>query len=252
MLGEPLADFFHRHKGVAALVLAVLCFYRLSSFILNILNPFYLDLGFSLAEVGQVRVAALVASLIGLSAGGVAIARLGLMRALVIGALAGPITNLGLIWLTMRGPDVPSLFIVVCTGAASSGFAGTCLIAYMSSLTSQGFTATQYALFTSLFALPARLIAALSGRLVEYASLLAERDMVLGGLRDWLSGLPPEAFTGAMEKSGVSPAALAAGYVAYFLYAAAFGLVGIGLALAVWSRSARLPHREAAPSAAES
>jgi PAT family beta-lactamase induction signal transducer AmpG len=248
LLGEPLADFLQRYRGTAGLILAVLCFYRISNFILNILNPFYLDLGFTLAEVGEVRVAALVASLIGLSVGGVAVARLGLMRALVIGALAGPITNLALLWLTTRGPDLPSLFVVVCTGAACSGFAGTCLIAYMSTLTSQGFTATQYALFTSLFALPSRLIAALSGRMVENASLMAEQGGALGLLKDWFSRLPPEAFAQALQKSGVSPAALAAGYAAYFLYAGAFGLLAIGLAMAVASRERKL--RAANPASA--
>jgi PAT family beta-lactamase induction signal transducer AmpG len=236
MFGEPIADFFRRYERSAALILAVLCFYRMSSFILNILNPFYLDLGFSLAEVGQARIVALFASLVGLSAGGLAVARLGLMTALVIGALAGPITNLALLCLTLTGPDIASLYVVIAVSSLSSGFAGTCLIAYMSSLTSAGFTAMQYALFTSLFALPSRLIAALSGRLVETASQMAQADRPLAFLREQFTSLPAVAFAQAMEKSGVSPAALAAGYAAYFLYATLFGVLAIGLALAVAAR----------------
>jgi PAT family beta-lactamase induction signal transducer AmpG len=239
MLGEPILDFFRRYETAAALILALMCFYRLSSFILNILNPFYLDLGFSLAEVGEVRIIALGSSLLGLSVGGLAVARLGLMRALVIGAFAGPATNIALLWLTWRGPNLASLFLVVGVSSASSGFAGTCLIAYMSSLTSAGFTATQYALFTSLFALPARLLAALSGRLVEGASKLAEGGGIPGILKARFAELPPEAFANAMEKSGVTPAALAAGYAAYFIYATGFGLLAIALALAVAARNGK-------------
>ena len=166
--GEPLADFFGRFKGTAALILALICVYRLSDFVLNIMNPFYLDLGFSLDQVaGARKLFGLFMTMAGVFAGGVSVARLGVMRAMVIGAFALPITNTIFAWLATQGPDLKSLLIAIGIDNIVSGFAGTCLIAYMSSLTSVGFTATQYALFSSLYSLPGKLVASQSGRIVE-------------------------------------------------------------------------------------
>src|SRR5688572_1218221 len=106
-LGDPLRDFFHRYQGTAALILALICSYRVSDFVLNIMNPFYLDLGFSLIELAEVRkIFGVVASMFGVFLGGVAVARLGLLRALLIGAFAGPLSNLIFIWLTIQGHSV--------------------------------------------------------------------------------------------------------------------------------------------------
>jgi hypothetical protein len=104
-LGEPLADFVRRHSGAAGLILALICVYRLPDFVLNIMNPFYLDLGFSKLEIAEVRkVLGVVMSVAGVGLGGWAVARLGLIRALVIGAFAGPVSNLAFAWLTLQGP----------------------------------------------------------------------------------------------------------------------------------------------------
>src|SRR6185503_19294523 len=135
----------HRYQKSAAMILALICLYRVSDFVLNIMNPFYLDAGFSLVEVAEVRkVFGVAASMVGVFAGGVAVARLGLMRSLIIGAFAGPVSNLIFIWLAIQGHSVPALFTAIGVDNVMSGFAGTCLIAYMSSLTAAGFTATQY------------------------------------------------------------------------------------------------------------
>jgi PAT family beta-lactamase induction signal transducer AmpG len=237
--GEPLKDFFHRYRGFAALILALVCFYRLSSFVLSIMNPFYLDLGFTLADLAQVRsVFAVAAALLGLFLGGVAVARFGLMPALFIGAFAGPVTNLLLFWLTMHGPDLPALFVAVGVNSAASGFAGTCLIAYMSSLTSLGFTATQYALFSSLFVLPGRLLASQSGAIVEAAAKAADGGF-LSPLTALFAGLPSESFANAQAQLGVMPAALAAGYATFFVYAGLLGVAAIALALIIVVQEAR-------------
>jgi PAT family beta-lactamase induction signal transducer AmpG len=236
-LAEPLFDFLRRYKGVAALILALICAYRLSDFVLNIMNPFYLDLGFTLVEVAEVRkIFGLVASVFGVFAGGLVVARLGLMPALVIGAFAGPLSNLVFIWLAMQGHDLPSLFVAISIDNILAGFSGTALIAYMSSLTAEGFTATQYALFSSLYALPGRLIASQSGRLVETAAQNAEAGGVFSGLTGLFAGVPPETFAAAFEKSGVSPAALGAGYVVFFIYSALIGIAAIILAFMVAAR----------------
>jgi PAT family beta-lactamase induction signal transducer AmpG len=229
-LGDPLKDFFKRYRGSAALILALICTYRLSDFVLNIMNPFYLDLGFSLTEVAEVRkVFGVVASMLGVFAGGVAIARLGLMRALLVGAFGGPVSNLVFIWLGMRGHDLPVLFAAISVDNVASGFAGTCLIAYMSSLTAQGFTATQYALFSSLYALPGRLIASQSGRLVESAAHSADSGGVFSPLNGLFTGLPPESFAQALQKSGVGPASLGSGYTVFFLYSTLVGIFAVVL-----------------------
>jgi PAT family beta-lactamase induction signal transducer AmpG len=233
-LGDPLKDFFVRHRGSAALILALICTYRLSDFVLNIMNPFYLDLGFSLTEVAEVRkVFGVVASMLGVFAGGLAIARFGLVRALLIGAFGGPLSNLVFIWLGMQGHDLPALFVAISIDNVASGFAGTCLIAYMSSLTAQGFTATQYALFSSLYALPGRLLASQSGRLVEGAARSADAGGVFSMLNGLFVDLPPESFAEALQKSGVGPSALASGYTVFFIYSTLIGIFAVILTFVV-------------------
>jgi PAT family beta-lactamase induction signal transducer AmpG len=250
-LAEPLFDFLRRYKGVAAMILALICVYRLPDFVLNIMNPFYLDLGFTLVEVAEVRkIFGLVASVLGVFAGGLLVARLGLMPALVIGAFAAPISNLVFIWLAMQGHDLSALFIAISIDNILAGLSGTALIAYMSSLTAAGFTATQYALFSSLYALPGRLIASQSGRLVETAAQNAEPGGPFSALTGLFAGLPPETYAQAFEKSGVSPAALGAGYVVFFIYSALIGIAAIILALIVASREGKRREQTAHTAAA--
>ena len=237
-LGEPLANFFGRYGKLAGLILALICVYRLSDFVLNIMNPFYLDLGFDKLQIAEVRkVLGVVMSVIGVGLGGFAVARLGLMRALVIGAFAGPISNLIFAWLALQGPQVWALSVAIGVDNIASGFAGTCLIAYMSSLTGEGFTATQYALFSSLYALLGKLVASQSGRVVEGAAASADTGGVFASLKDLFTGLPPHAFGHALEKSHVSPAALGSGYVVFFIYSALLGVLGVILTLAVAART---------------
>lgn len=225
-LGDPLFDFFRRFGRAAGLILALICLYRLSDFVLNIMNAFYQDLGFSLTDIAEVRkVFGVAASLLGVFVGGLSVARLGIMRSLLIGAFALPITNTIFGWLATQGPSMPALFTAIGIDNVVSSYAGTCLIAYMSSLTSAGFTATQYALFSSLYSLPGKLIASQSGRIVESAAQAAEGQGPLAPLRGLFAATPPQAFASAMAKSHVDPTALGAGYLTFFLYS---GVVGIG------------------------
>jgi MFS transporter, PAT family, beta-lactamase induction signal transducer AmpG len=239
-LGDPLRDFFTRYQGSAVLILALICTYRLSDFVLNIMNPFYLDLGFTLTELAEVRkIFGVAASILGVFAGGFAVARLGLIRALLIGAFAGPISNLVFIWLATQGHSVPALFVAIGLDNVGSGFAATALIAYMSSLTAEGFTATQYALFSSLYALPGRLVASQSGSLVEGAAQAADSGGYLSLFNGWFAGLPPESFAKSIERSGVSAAALGSGYTVFFIYSALVGVFAVVLAFIVASRRAK-------------
>jgi PAT family beta-lactamase induction signal transducer AmpG len=250
-LGDPLRDFFRRYRNAAAMILALICFYRVSDFVLNIMNPFYLDLGFSLVEVAEVRkVFGVAASMLGVFAGGIAVARLGLMRSLVIGAFSGPLSNLIFVWLTVRGHSMSALFIAIGVDNSLSGFAGTCLIAYMSSLTTAGFTATQYALFSSLYALPGKLIASQSGRIVESAAKSAASGGWASKFMGMFSNLPPESFGPAAEKSGVTAAALASGYTVFFIYSTLIGAFAIVLAFIV-ARKEKSPSTHAVVAAIE-
>jgi|CXWL01.1.fsa_nt_gi PAT family beta-lactamase induction signal transducer AmpG len=233
-LGDPLRDFFKRYGRRAGWILALICLYRLSDFVLNIMNPFYLDLGFTLVEVAEIRkVYGVIATLAGIFAGGYAVARIGLMRSLLIGALAGPLSNLVFLWLATRGHDLMGLFLAIGSDNVMGGFSATVLIAYMSSLTTEGFTATQYAMFSSLYALPGRIVASQSGRIVESAAHSAEAGGAFSGLRSLFENVPSDSFAGALAKSGVSPASLASGYAAFFLYSCAIGVFAIVLTIIV-------------------
>ncbi|MFZ3005565.1 MAG: MFS transporter [Phenylobacterium sp.] len=247
-LGEPFTNFFQRYGKVAGLILALICFYRLSDFVLNIMNPFYLDVGFSKLEIVEVRkVLGVVMSVLGVGIGGFCVARFGLMRSLVIGAFAGPLSNLVFAWLTIQGPQVWALSVAIGVDNIASGFAGTCLIAYMSSLTAQGFTASQYAMFSSFYALLGKLVASQSGKVVEGSAKIADQGGVFASLKNLFTGLPPETFASAMEKSGVTPAALGSGYVVFFVYSALLGVLGIILVFIVAARTADMPAGGAEP-----
>jgi PAT family beta-lactamase induction signal transducer AmpG len=236
-LADPLRDFFTRYRSAGGLILALICLYRVPDFVLNIMNPFYLDLGYSLVEIAEIRkVFGVGMTMFGVFAGGLAVARYGLMRAMVIGAFAGPLSNILFVWLAMQGHSLFALFIAIGLDNVAGGFAGTCLIAYMSSLTSVGFTATQYALFSSLYAIPGRLIASQSGRIVESAARLSDAGGVLAPVKDFFASQAPHNFATAVERSGVTPAALGTGYVVFFSYSALIGVFAVVLSLAVQRR----------------
>ncbi len=235
---EPFADFFRRFGPAGGLILALICFYRLSDFSLTVMNPFYLDLGFSKVEIAEVRkVFGVIMTMAGVFGGGWAIARFGLLRCLVVGAVASPATHLVYAWLATQGPRTSALVTALAVDNLAEGFAGTCLIAYMSSLTTRGSTATQYALFSSLYALPGKALGANSGRIIEGLAHAAAPGHALSRWTALFSGLPARSFASGAAKLGVPATALATGYAGFFLYAFMLGWLGIGLAIAVaWTR----------------
>jgi MFS transporter, PAT family, beta-lactamase induction signal transducer AmpG len=236
-LADPLRDFFSRYRKAGGLILALICLYRIPDFVLNIMNPFYLDLGYSLVEIAEVRkIFGVWMTMAGVFAGGLAVARYGVLRAMVFGAFAGPLSNLLFIWLALHTHSLWVLFLALGLDNVASGFAGTCLIAYMSSLTSVGFTATQYALFSSLYAIPGRLVASQSGRIVEAVARMADAGGVLSGLKRIVSTQAPENYASALERSGVTPAGLGTGYIVFFAYSTLIGVFAIVLAIAVQRR----------------
>lgn len=235
--GEPLKDFFDRFGKLALPILALICLYRLADFVLNIMNPFYLDLGFSMIEVAEVRkVFGVVATSVGVVAGGWMVARWGLIRSMVIGAFMSPLSNLVFAWLATQGHDLPALFIAISIDNVATGIAGTALIAYMSSLTSIGFTATQYALFSSLYALPGKIVASQSGKIIEASARSADAGGLPAAFKGLFNSLPEGSLVEGAQKSGTTVAGLGAGYFTFFLYSTFIGIFAIVLAFYVAKR----------------
>ena len=236
-LADPLRDFFARYRSSGGLILALICLYRVPDFVLNIMNPFYLDLGYTLVEIAEVRkIFGVVMTMFGVFAGGVLVARYGLMRAMVVGALAGPLSNLLFIWLALHGHSLWVLFAAIGLDNVAGGIAGTCRIAYISSLSSAGFTATQYALFSSLYAIPGRLIASQSGRIVETTARMADAGGAFAAVKAFVATEAPQNFATAVQRSGVTPAALGTGYILFFTYSAVLGIFAVLLSVAVERR----------------
>lgn len=166
----PFLDFFRRHRQWALLMLATISLYRLADFVMGpMANPMYADLGFDKELVGSIRGSAgLVATLVGTATAGVLAVRIGFLPTLLLGAVLGPASNLAYAWLALSGADVGVFTAAMVIDNFSAGFAGIALIAYMSSLTSVGYTATQYALLSSFYALIGKVGKGFSGAMVEW------------------------------------------------------------------------------------
>jgi PAT family beta-lactamase induction signal transducer AmpG len=202
------------------------------------MTAFYVDVGFSLDEIaGARKLFGVLMSVLGIGLGGWMVARFGLMRALIVGAIVQPLSNLAFSALIFTGPWLPGLYACIAIDNISAGIAGTALIAYMSSLTSLGFTATQYALFSSLYALPGKILAAISGRIVEGATAAAAAGES-NGLRGWFTSIPPDVFAHAVQEYGRPAEAFAAGYMTFFIYSGVIGVFALIFAIAVMRRQA--------------
>ena len=166
---DPFADFWRRYRWQALLVLALIAVYRISDVVMGIMaNPFYVDTGFTKDEVAAVtKVYGVVMTLVGAFVGGLLSSRLGVMRVLMLGALLSAASNLLFAWLHGVGHDVGALVFVVSADNLASGIASAAFIAYLSSLTSIGYSATQYALLSSMMLLLPKFIAGFSGDFVN-------------------------------------------------------------------------------------
>ncbi len=199
---EPFADFIRRYRGQAALVLALIAVYRISDVVMGIMaNPFYVDMGFTKAEVAAVtKVYGVIMTLVGAFVGGVLALRLGVMRVLMLGAVLSAATNLLFAWLSTRGHDVQALVFVVSADNLASGIASAAFIAYLSGLTNVSYSATQYALFSSIMLLAPKWLAGFSGQYVDHfgyanfflaTAALGVPVLVLVGLAAQVKGRPP-------------------------------------------------------------
>jgi PAT family beta-lactamase induction signal transducer AmpG len=169
----PFADFGRRYGfDLGIVILCLVATYRMTDTVMGVMaNPFYIDLGFSKDQIATVsKVYGIWIGLAGALFGGWAVVQFGLMRALVIGAIVGSASNLMFAWMALQGADVWALTLTISIENFAGGFAGTALIAYMSSLTSTAFTATQYALFSSFYTIPGRFLGGFSGAMVDASS----------------------------------------------------------------------------------
>ncbi len=168
-LVEPFADFIRRYRWQAALILGLIAIYRISDVVMGIMaNPFYVDMGYTKDEVAAVtKVYGVIMTLLGAFIGGVLSMRLGVMRILMLGAVLSAATNLLFAWLAGHGHDVTALIAVVSADNLASGIASAAFIAYLSGLTNVRYSATQYALFSSMMLLLPKFIAGFSGDYVN-------------------------------------------------------------------------------------
>ena len=165
----PFLVFIRTHRATALLMLAAISLYRLPDFVMGpMVGPFYVDLGLSKEAIGSMRLSfGLVGTLICITAGGVSAVRFGFGSTLLIGAVVGPGSNLAYTALASFGLSTPLFAATLFVENFSEGFAGAALVAYMSSLTSIGYTATQYALLSSFYALLGKVLKGFSGAAVE-------------------------------------------------------------------------------------
>ncbi|MEX6632721.1 AmpG family muropeptide MFS transporter [Hyphococcus lacteus] len=165
----PFRDFYSRFGVHALVILLFIALFRVPDFLMGYMaGPLYIDLGYDKTTIGAIRSGAgLFATLFGVFAGGILVARFDFRWTLLIGVLAQSLTNLIYSWLALSDATTGGLAFAVIADNIAYGAAGTILIAYMSSLTNTAFTATQYALFSSFYALPGKFVGGFSGFMVE-------------------------------------------------------------------------------------
>lgn len=211
----PFIAFFKSHGKLGFLLLLAISLYRMPDFVMGpMVNPFYVDLGLSFDLIGGMRGSVgLLATVTGVAAGGLASVHLGFQRALILGAFLVPASNIGYAVMAFAGP-APEVFAgALFVENFSEGFGGTVLIAWMSSLTSFGYAATQYALLSSFYSMLGKFLKGFSGTVVE------------NDLQPVFGELP--------------------GYAAFFSVTAAIGVPAIFIA--IWAARAHM--RQAAPPA---
>lgn len=171
----PFVEFFQRNGSWVFMILAFIGLFRLSDITMGIMaNPFYLDLGFSKMDIANIgKVFGFFMTLAGSFLGGLFVVRYGIYRPLIAGAIMVALTNLLFVQLANIGADLTWLAVVISGDNLSGGFSNAVFIAYLSSMTNRAYTATQYALFSSLMTLPGKFFSGFSGVIVDTSSYQA-------------------------------------------------------------------------------
>lgn len=165
----PFQNFIVQHGYHAILILTLIAVYRISDVVMGVMsNPFYVDMGYTKDEVATVsKVYGVIMTIFGAVVGGLLIAKVGVIKTLFLGAVLSAATNLLFVWLTMRGHDIVGLIFTISADNLSAGIASSAFIAYLSGLTNSAYSATQYALFSSVMLLLPKFIAGFSGQFVD-------------------------------------------------------------------------------------
>lgn len=207
----PFSEFFRVYGWTALLMLAMISFYRLPEFMMGpMANPFYHDLGLTKDAVGAVRASiGLAASLAGITAGGFFVLRFGYVRALIVGVVLQSLVIAAFALLAFYGPDLRLFGAVMAADNFGIAFAGVALVTYMSSLTSLGYTATQYALLSSAYTYVGKFSKGFSGVIVDH---LAARTSLLEGyglffIGAGLLGLPAFVLCVVLARRTAAPSA---------------------------------------------
>lgn len=166
---SPFVEFFERNGRMALIILLLIGTYKMSDITMGVMaNPFYLDLGFSKTEIANVaKIFGFFMTIFGAALGGVFVTRFGVERPLIFGSIMIILTNLLFVVLAISKPDISMLAMVISADNLSGGFATSAFIAYLSGMTNKAYSATQYALFSSLMTLPAKFMGGFSGIVVD-------------------------------------------------------------------------------------
>lgn len=180
----PFVDFFVRYRWHGIVLLAFIGLFRLSDIAMGVMaNPFYIDMGFSLQQIANVtKIYGFVMSILGALLGGALVFRVGATNLLAPSVFLIAASNLTFAWLAWTGrPDPMVLAAAISIDNLVSGMAGSVFIAFLSGLTNAAYTATQYALFSSIMTLPGKLIAGYSGLVVDTLQAAAPASNKFGG-----------------------------------------------------------------------
>ena len=170
-ISEPLKDFMSRFgMFMASILLLIIATYRLTDIVMGpMATPFYIDMGFTLTEIGAVvKVVALVASIFGIFFGGLLIKKIKIFRSLLLGAFLVLITNILFAYVAISEKNITLLAMIVAMDSLAAGIVGTVNIAFLTSLVSKKYTGFQYALLTGFMAGPGFALKGLSGVWVNY------------------------------------------------------------------------------------
>lgn len=165
----PVNDFIARYRWQALILLGLVATYRMSDTVMGVMaNVFYIDQGFTKEQIASVsKVFGLIMTLVGAGAGGVLIVRFGIMPILLLGGIASAGTNIMFAYLVNMGAHMPMLMVTISADNFSAGLATAAFVAYLSSLTNLKFSASQYALLSSIMLLLPRLMGGYSGVMVD-------------------------------------------------------------------------------------
>ena len=166
---KPIANFFARYKKIAIIILLLIGLYRIADVVMGVMaNIFYLEKGYEIKDIATFsKFFGLIATIFGGILGGIIAMKFGTYRALLIGAITAALTNVLFAFLAIVEKNLVYLATIIIADNLASGFAGAAFVVYLSSLTSVRFTATQYALFSSLMLFIPKLIAGYSGAIVD-------------------------------------------------------------------------------------